>query len=84
MNQAQKTAWFGLAAFLFSDLLLGIYFVVMFIPRGTPVRAVLGFGFPAVTLAVLGILLWRSVESKVRSSRRRMSGTGLSIETRWP
>lgn len=59
MNQAQKTAWFGLAAFLFSDLLLGVYFVVMFIPRGTPVRAVLGFGFPAVTLAVLGVLLWR-------------------------
>lgn len=59
MNRAQKSAWFGLAAFLFSGLLLGIYFVVMFIPRGTPVRAVLGFGFPAVTLALLGILLWR-------------------------
>jgi hypothetical protein len=59
MNRAQKSAWFGLVAFLFSDMLLGIYFVVMFIPRGTPVRAVLGFGVPAVTLAVLGILLWR-------------------------
>lgn len=59
MNRTQKTAWFGLAAFLFSDLLLGIYFVVMFIPRGAPVRAVLGFGTPALTLAILGILLWR-------------------------
>lgn len=59
MNRAQKKAWFGLAGFLFSDLLLGVYFIIMFIPRGTPVRGVLGFGTTAVMLLVLGILLWR-------------------------
>jgi sterol desaturase/sphingolipid hydroxylase (fatty acid hydroxylase superfamily) len=59
MNRTQKKAWFGLAGFLFSDLLLGIYFVVMFIPHGTPLRIILGFAAPAVTLLVLGVLLWR-------------------------
>lgn len=59
MNRAQKKAWFGLAGFLFSDLLLGVYFLVMQIPRGTPERGVLGFGTTGAGLAVLGILLWR-------------------------
>ncbi|MCE5186010.1 MAG: hypothetical protein LLF76_07795 [Planctomycetaceae bacterium] len=59
MNRAQKNAWFGLASFLFSDLLLGVYFIVMFIPHGAPLRIALGFCTPGVTLLVLGILLWR-------------------------
>lgn len=59
MNRMQKTAWFGLASFLISDILFALYFIVLFIPKPHLVRGILGFGLPLIFLTGLAILLWK-------------------------
>ena len=59
MNRMQKMAWVGLAGFLISDMLLALYFIVMFIPRPHPVRGILGFGLTFIFLGGFAILLWK-------------------------